>query len=255
MSRFPRVPVFLCLLSLVSHPGCTIRENRDLCPALLVLEFPPLEEPAMLLLTTETGRRADVLPAGLTEYRAVVERGNVTALVRSPAELPFSAGQETRIPEGEDCPEFRLFAGNYEIRGEMLRDSVRMHKSYCTLDLRVTSRDGSAPYSFTVQGGWCGYDAAGRALSGLFRCRLRPDPEGRGSLRLPRQGDDSLLLDLVGEDGVLRSFALGEYLRESGYDWTAEDLEDAGIVIDYARTSVTLVIGNWSKTLPFDMII
>ena len=255
MLRFPRIPVLLCILSLVSHPGCTVLEDRDLCPALLVLDFPPLEAPAVLVLGTKAGFRTDLLSAGLTEYRTSVERGTVSALVRSPADLPFPAGEELRIPEGAECPALLLYARTYEIRGEMFRDSVRMHKNYCTLDLQVRSVDGNLPYSFTVIGNWCGFDPAGRVLPGPFRCRLLPDGTGCGTLRIPRQGDDSLVLDLVGEDGILRSFALGEYLRESGYDWRAEQLADAQILIDYARTYVSFVIGNWSKILPFDIVI
>lgn len=256
MTRFPRIPVLLCILSLVSHPGCTVKENRDLCPAQLVLALPLMQEAAVLLLGTDAGFRTDSLPAGLPEYRVAVPRGTpVPVMVRTPADLPFATEGEIRIPEGEDCPELRLFCRSYEIRGEMFRDSVRLHKNYCRLALRVVARDGSVPYAFTVAGGWNGYDPAGRPLEGPFRYRLRPDGEGAASLRIPRQGDASLMLELVAEDGIVRSFAVGEYLCESGYDWTAEDLEDAEIRIDYARTFVTLVIGNWSKTLPFDIVI
>ena len=255
MLRFPRIPALLFILSLVSHPGCTVKEDRDLCPALLVLEFPPLERPAILQLDTETGWRMDSLPAGLTEYQAVVSKGTVSALVRDPADLPFPAGRELRIPEGEECPEVFLYARTYELRGEMLRDSVRLHKNFCTLDLQVISREGVSAYAFTVTGGWCGFDAAGRVMEGAFRYRTRPTAEGRARMGIPRQGDSSLMLELVAEDGVVRSFALGEYLQESGYDWAAEDLEDAGILIDYARTSVTLVIGEWATTLSYEMTI
>ena len=255
MMRFPRIPALLCILTLVSHPGCTVKENRDLCPALLVLESRPLETAALLHLGTATGARTDTLPSGLTEYQAFVDRGPVSVLVRAPADLPFAAGPELRIPEGEECPEIRLFAREYDIRGEMRRDSVRLYKSYCLLDLQVVSRDGTVPYSFAAVGGWCGFDAAGQVLAGTFRHRVRPDAEGHGCLRIPRQGDDSLRLELTAEDGIVRSFSLGEYLRESGYDWTAEDLADAGILIDYAQTSITFVIGSWSTTFTYEIVI
>ena len=254
MLRFPRIPVLLCILSLVSHPGCTVKENRDLCSARLELAFQPLETAAVVRLGTTTGPRTDRLPAGATEYHAEVERGTVPVLVRMPADLPFAAGSELRIPEGEECPEVRLFYREYEIRGERVRDSVRLRKNYCTLDLRVISREG-AVYSFAVVGGWCGYDGTGRPLAGAFRCGIRPDAEGRARLRVPRQGDDALLLELSAENGTVRCFALGEYMREAGYDWTAEDLDDTEVIIDYVRTSITLSARGWIQTFVFEMVI
>ena len=255
LRKFPRVPFLLCILSLVSHPGCTVKEERDLCPAQLVLALPPLEGPAVLHVGAGEEYRLDSLAAGQREYRTVVPRGRVSVLAWTPADLPFLPGRELRIPEGEEAPEIRLFSREYDIRGELLQDSVRLHKNYCTLDLQVRSRDGTFPYSFTVSGGFCGYDARGQVLPGVFRCRARPDASGSCRIRIPRQGDDSLMLELSDGDGVVRSFALGEYLRESGYDWTAEDLGDAGIAIDYARTSVTFFVDGWSVTLQFDMVI
>ena len=63
------------------------------------------------------------------------------------------------------------------------------------------------------------------------------------------------MLDMISEDGGVRSFAIGNYLAESGYDWNSDDLHDAAITIDYAATSITFTIDKWSRTLQFETVI
>ena len=58
---------------------------------------------------------------------------------------------------------------------------------------------------------------------------------------LPVQMDGSLRLNVMAYDGtLLRSFALGEYILQSGYDWNAEDLEDIRIEVDIVHSSLLL---------------
>ena len=71
---------------------------------------------------------------------------------------------------------------------------------------------------------------------------------GRSVLRLPRQGDDSLLMHIVFSDRIVRTFALGSYIAASGYDWAALDLEDLTLNVDISLTSVTVSTDLWSKT-------
>jgi len=57
------------------------------------------------------------------------------------------------------------------------------------------------------------------------------------------------------DDGtdVLKTFALGEYVTASGYDWSAESLDDITIGLDYSLSHVTLKIEGWEKELHFDV--
>ena len=48
------------------------------------------------------------------------------------------------------------------------------------------------------------------------------------------------------EDRVVRTFALGTYIREAGYDWTDTDLEDITIHICLSVTHIRFRIGDWS---------
>lgn len=306
MKRFPRIPVFLCTLHLVSHPGCSIREDRDLCPCQLVLDLPQGAGETTLWMEmrptapfdysvgsggTVAGAavtRTETLPVGTERYHMAVRRGTVSLLAWTtgpsdrPDIFPISSGPELspyeplsfwgntdqraarayqvgeegiRIPEGEECPELRLFRRTYDTLCEQIRDTVRFRKEYCMLDLRILSQD--VLLELAVRGGYCGFGPGDRLLEGTFFFRMRPDGAGRARVRVPRQGDDSLVLEIrddpAADSAAAKFFALGEYLRESGYDWTAADLADVEILIDYARTSVTLRIDRWTTVIPFDI--
>ena len=95
-----------------------------------------------------------------------------------------------------------------------------------------------------MEGAYGGWQPDGSPAPGTFSSRLLPGADGRAVLRLPRQGDDSLLLHIVFSDQVVRTFALGSYIAASGYDWTAPDIEDLTLHVDISLTSVTPHTGH-----------
>jgi hypothetical protein len=54
---------------------------------------------------------------------------------------------------------------------------------------------------------------------------------------------------------VLKTFALGEYIHASGYDWSAADLEDITVGIDYTRTKLIISVLGWDDVYEFDVVI
>lgn len=106
-----------------------------------------------------------------------------------------------------------------------------------------------------VDGNVSGYSFGGSPRTGDFRVRVRPDESNHCFVRLPRQTDSSLMLEVTGENGTLRTFALGEYLSESGYDWTAADLKNAFVEVNYSATAITFKIDAWSKTIHYEEVI
>lgn len=62
-------------------------------------------------------------------------------------------------------------------------------------------------------------------------------------------------LSIIDGLDVIREFAIGEYIAESGYDWQDEDLRDVDMELDFSKTSISLKIDKWSKIVPIDIII
>ena len=168
--------------------------------------------------------------------------------VRRNAALAEGDGS-VRIPEGEEAPPLYLFHADVSTDAEQVVLPVTLHKQFCSLEMRFKGPSGyGPPFEVAVEGFYGGWEPDGSPAPGSFSRRLLPGADGRAVLRLPRQGDDSLLMHIVFSDQVVRTFALGSYIAAAGYDWNAPDLEDLSLQVDISLTSVTISTDLWSRT-------
>ena len=248
-----RLPVLLTSLSLL-FIKCSIKENRAACPCALTLELTGLPvSPVVLGVAGEEYSFTEVVHMD-TVIMLPVPKGEmaVSAVGGALAEGDGSI----RIPEGEEAPPLYLFHANVSTMADQLVLPVLLHKQYCSLELVFSGPPGyGPPFEVSVEGFYAGWSADGSPLPGPFSRRLLlgsatsdPDSGGRTVLRLPRQGDDSLLMHIVFSDRIVRTFALGSYIAASGYDWSAPDLEDLTLNVDISLTSVTVSTDLWSLT-------
>ena len=237
-----RILVPLLLLS-----SCSIKENRAECPCALTLELTGLPvRPVVLGVAGEGYAFTEVIHAD-TVLSVPVPKGDlaVSAVGGALAEGDGSI----RIPEGEEAPPLYLFYAEVSTEAEQVVLPVTLHKQYCTLELIFSGPSGyRPPFQVAVEGSYGGWLPDGAPLTGSFSHRLLPGTDGRAVLRLPRQGDDSLLMHIVFSDQIVRTFALGSFIAASGYDWSAPDLEDLTLHVDISVTSVTITTELWSRT-------
>ena len=152
-----------------------------------------------------------------------------------------------RIEEGKDCPPVYYYKTVLDTRCNSLRDTIQLHKNYCRINF---GGDVSQSFTYVLAGSSCGFDLEGNVLQGSFRSSVRQ--EGADfCCRVPRQGDPSLCLELYRGGELARRFPIGEIIAESGYDWTAEDLEDIDIQLDYRDTGVNFTVDGWTHTITF----
>ena len=249
--RFLRlfVPVLLLL------PSCSIKENRAACPCALALEFTDLPVTPVVLGVVGEGY----------SYTEVIHADTVLVLPVPKEELAVSAvggalaegDGSIRIPVGEEAPPLYLFyASVTTAASEQVVLPVMLHKQYCSLELVFSGppRYGP-PFEVAVEGFYGGWLPSGEPLAGPFSRRLLPGSDGRAVLRLPRQGDDSLLMQIVFSDQIVRTFALGSYIAAAGYDWTAIDLADLTLHVDITLTSVTISTDLWSRREEIELFI
>jgi len=190
--------------------------------------------------------------------RVKVPRTSILLNLYSPPGCLLEGGGMS-IPFGEQCPEVWMDSAEIEADGESVYYKMELHKNYCLITVRLFSSDGSLayPYKFEISGGICGYLPEGDPESGGFRSLMEAvdGAASEYSCRVPRQVDNSLMLSILSGDKILRSFALGEYLSEAGYDWDGDDLEDTYIEIDFARTRITVTIGGWQESCRHEIVI
>ena len=235
------------LASLLLLPSCSVKENRTACPCALALELTGLPvRPVVLGVTGEGYSFTDIVQAD-TVLVLPVPKGKlaVSAVGGALAEGDGSV----RIPEGEEAPPLYLFYADVSTEAEQVVLPVTLRKQFCALELLFKGPSGyGPPFEVAVEGAYGGWRPDGSPASGPFSRRLLPGSDGRATLRLPRQGDDSLLMHIVFADRKVRTFALGSYISASGYDWTAPDLEDLTLHVDISLTSVTISTDLWSHT-------
>lgn len=255
---------FLVLLGAVCG-SCSVLEDRDGCPCLLVLDLSVLREQGRFPVTVSVSGRdgffyTDTLwkEDARFDYYLEVPRGQTMIYAVNAGEGFFVPGYGLKVSSGAQCPKVWMSAHVVDLYGERCRDTLRLFKNYCLLDIRISESGNKTlgwPFLVEVSGGVDGYDSAGNPSLGRFAASVWPSKDGYAPVSVPRQVDNSLRLDITNSSGVLRSFALGEFIAESGYDWNASDLEDLPVQIDYASTSVTIIIDLWKKTIPFEIVI
>ena len=240
--RFLRI-----LLPLLLVPSCSVKEDRTACPCGLTLDLTGMPvRPVVMSVSGEGFSWTEVVHAD-TVLVLPVPKGEmaVSAVGGALAEGDGSV----RIPEGEEAPPLYLFHAAVSTEAEQIVLPVELHKQFCTLELSFKGPPGyGPPFEVAVEGFYGGWEPDGSPAPGPFNRRLLPGADGRAVLRLPRQGDGSLLLHIVFSDQVVRTFALGSYIADAGYDWSAPDLEDLSLQVDISLTSVTISSDLWTRT-------
>ncbi len=222
--------------------GCTIKEDRTLCPAVLRLGLPSASDSLSVLYVTldsPSGEETtytcalDSLPVQVS-YPVTRERFPLCVSTES------FAGGNFKIREGEQCPELFVYKASARVGGEAAFLSPSLQKEFCRIEVRLES--GQRNLSLCLRGNYCGMDKSGKLLQGRYRTAFTIGLP----VRVPRQGDTSLLLDVEDMDeGVLRSFAIGEYLAKAGYDWNSPSLEDVAVTLNFAESRVSVKTKLW----------
>ncbi|MBO4435240.1 MAG: hypothetical protein J5769_07315 [Bacteroidales bacterium] len=230
-------PVFLLIPCL----SCSfVKEDRELCPCNLTIEVAGAPGPVRLLVEGPSFER-DSTVAGDTSVTWRVPRPDVRITAVCGAEW----NRGVVIADGCECPPLYLGVGRVETNSENATCVPPLNKAYCQIDMQFKCPAGWKPLPVAVTGNICGYSASGNPAPGAFRCEAEPSGvTGRCRFRIPRQRDASLLLTI----GSSWTFALGEYLRQTGYNWNEPDLQDVQLDIDISLTDITFRSASWTHT-------
>ena len=242
------LPVLLlsCCASCVA-----VKEDRSVCPCFLsVAVANPAPGQTVGLSFRSEGFEAFREVTADTVLVVPVPKQEVEVLALSGAALPSGDGK-LQIPLGFDSPPLYLFRERVDARADTASVNVLLHKHFCRLSMHFDGPPGwGEPYWAEVRGRVDGIDLDGDPSAGAFSCRL----DSGGSVRLPRQApEEELWLDVAMPDRVVRSFTLGTQMLNAGYDWTAADLEDLDLLLDFSVTTLTLRIGDFTGVIPLQV--
>ena len=249
------LPALTCCLT-----ACSVKENRAECPCFLIMDFSEVRSSEMRhsdvdIESSDGFLYNDKIPASKYGERHVVAvpRTGVFLNVSYGSENCFSPGNGFLVTDGQNFPPLYLYSSYLDTDAEVVESKVKMHKEHCRINIGMKAVSGPFPFSVSVEGDICGIGMDGTPVSGAFSYSPAINDEGTCYVRVPRQTSSSLILKILDKNDVLRSFSIGEYIIESGYDWTAESLEDVNVEIDYAKTEVSFTVNDWEKTVHFDV--
>lgn len=215
----------------------------------------------MVSVRSEEGFHMSTL-VGREDYRRglivkVPTRGGVRVNVLQKEAMEYYSdpgASGLRIPVGGECPVTYMHSDFCPTSAEEAVDTVRLAKNYCGVSMSYVS-NVSSQYVTKIIGNVCGYSLDGQPVQGDFTYEPDFDGGSQSFFRIPRQIDSSLRLCITSADGTQRMFALGNYIIESGYDWSARELDDIVVLVDYVPTSISITINDWNVTEFFDVVI
>lgn len=256
-----RKKILLSFIVLAFFAGCSVKEDRTGCPCTVMIDFSGLDvsgHPYVEVAAFSDGVQAHSDTVRQEKYMdsysfTISGDAAVLDLYHGWTEDGLD-GKGFVVEPGVQFPELYLQACNLDTGGERTEVEADLHKVYCKVTLYLNT-EGAYPYDLMVSGGVTGYDLSGRMVYGAFEYSPEPDNGGVCSVCVPRQTDSTLRLAIREADNTLREFAIGEYILASGYDWSAEDLEDIDIEIDYAKTDVSFTVNGWETTVSLEVII
>ena len=248
--------------------GCSVKEERKDCPCFLTLDFAAVEAGFL----KENG--FDSLTVAISDGNGFIEQSTIpidgfvreysTSVPRSGADImavcadggKVEAGYGLVVEDGQPCPMVMMHAEHYSPVLTEERIPIILHKNHCAIEITMKRNNNIPvrPFRVRVDGKINGYNPDGTPKEGAFCCFSAPSSEGLCRVNVPRQKDDSFMLEVhFLDNGEIRTFTLGKYIAESGYDWNAADLEDVKVEMDFSRSGIELTVSKWMKSLSFDI--
>ena len=240
--------------------ACSVKEERDECPCWLQIDLSTCSHYTDRVSLKGWTSGSSVFGVQIlsedfsSNHEEEVPRTLVSYCAISGLESSMNSGMSVVIPEGEQSDRLYAYRADVQAFGETAYDKVSLHKQYAAVAVKID--DNRNDYSVVVKSGWSGLDlTALKPIQGQFVFAPEKTEERVWYFRLPRQGDDSLVMEITGENGYTYPYQLGEVIRKAGYDWGAEDLDDIMLGVDYVSDKLTIEVIPWEKGLVYDEII
>ena len=246
--------------------GCSVKENRDDCPAYLTVRSDghtgePLDGKILsYILASESEPLLERAEGAFQEFASprgrifrVPRRERVDVTVLAGVRKAFLQGDLLKIPSGDECDSLVCGSASIWIPGDLGEVRMPLYRSWCNLRMDLVGQaDDPCPYYFLVLSGTDGLTVPGlEPHAGAFRVRRDTLVRNGFSVRLPRQADDALSVEvrLLEDRSLVTDLPVGAILAGMGYDWRKPDLDDIRLDIDFSRTTLTVSVADWSEAV------
>lgn len=244
--------------------SCSVKEDREPCPCRFSLDLGSCSKYAdrVSLKGWYTGTPVIDLSVPKVDFNELLEmevpHGYVSYCALSGMDKSVLTDWRLTIPEGEQADRIYAYFAKVDTDCEEAYDKVSLHKEYCKTSFRFTNMDTDNPLhlDIRVRGYWNGLlidTFEPHRGSFIYAPAVRDD--GSWTFNLPRQGDESLLLDIFLDGSLQETYPLGEYIVEKGYDWRKQSLDDLSIEMDLKDIDISVRILPWQSGNNYDEIL
>ena len=132
-----------------------------------------------------------------------------------------------------------------DLQADYCECPVTLHKNFARLNLVVKNlHEGMELY---ISGSVSGYDLMDTApYQGAFNCLPEgSEMEQEYNIRLPRQLDNGLLLNVIQNGEEVQAVPIGALIAASGYSFEEEDLRDITMIIDLDKSYICVSVEGW----------
>lgn len=244
----------LCFIAILLTYACSVKEDRSACPCELVVRS---EE----ALKTEGSVLVSVVQDNAVVKQGMMSREDFEAglcrmtVPRKPSTVTvFSGIKDMNALEGRwldimfehECDELYSCMEFAQLAGESYDCVVTTHKNFVRLFITIIGMPPDA--SASVRGTVRGYDLKDHTpFHGNFSCPVPAAGQGDEScVRLPRQTDAGLMLDILQPGKPARQIPIGDMISESGYSYDDPDLLDIAITVDLSKSNVAVTVSDWT---------
>lgn len=250
----------MMLAAIAAVPACSIKEDRSSCPCMLTVDFPEAAAKVMMNCWNQERRIIDdVLELDgekcIRKYH--VPKGSCTVSAIEGYEGLEVSGEVLLIPEGKQMSCLYACASDVATDGETAEYKVDFKKNYVKVNLCFSgSETGLCPYDLLVRSNVAGLEMRTLApVIGTFTCTPEISEAKGYQFIIPRQLDETLLIDLMQGAEIYDTIILGRIIASTGYDWTAEELADIDLVIDLSKREISITVSGWDGPFSTTIII
>lgn len=253
----------LLIAVLLAAGSCSVKEERSECPCWLKVFIEPFPHEGAVVSAYATQQ---VFSARVDKesyegcYEATVPRALLEVSCHNRPSSMLAKGSLVTIAKGDQSDSLYAHHAMVDCTGEEAVDRAKLCKQFATVYMTFENPGNAktCPYDVRISGKVDGMDMASFSPhEGAFEYAPAETQPLFYQFRIPRQKDSTLSLDLYSkEDGsFVDSLPLGMYIKESGFDWQAESLEDIVIKVNFAKIEISVKVSEWDADKVYEVTI
>ena len=243
----------LCLCALALPVACTVKEDRFECPCEFTLDLSEcqIKDDVLTFLIGDDGKKIvsdyyyrDDLGK---KYSFQLERKVFSGSAYTGDSNSLHDGWNLMVKYGLQADSLYAWVQKIDATGESANEIVLLHKQFATITFDLSEYDNAeSPFLVRLTSNYGGIDLLSlEPVKNEFLYEFETDGSRFYPVRLTRQGDSSLTMEILSGDVSIAKINIAAVLDSNGYDWSAADLADITVSVSVKDADITVTPDPW----------